>query len=485
MNKGREKEDAYRKKRKMYMAASTARGAREGYLNPDIAEDVLECYQKYADSDELVIPSGKEFHSMPPTAAGRKYFANSLAMLMHARDRFSGMAEHKKDGVTGKVDPLFFEGLEETCQVIDKVIGDYFTASGLTLKGEQIKDKSVRKKGRMDFLMSRLLYEKTIRQNLMNYGVRIIEKLGKDEDTTKLISLYQSFSDPIFDRMVDSEPLAELLYADVVRKLTTLTENAVKEAAKYKAYVKVFKEKLYPMFYSKDTDPTSRDILKAAFLEYRNYIEMNLKRLADIRESCLYYGMCVLKSEPVDRIMYEKIQKCINLEAEFMDDSILLSDLPGFQTHTGSNDKKVEVALDFETIQNETNEIRGYFNTHPYQFDGQCLRSAINDIETLAATLAKAEAISVAIEEFSKTKKAGKLKADDWFDLLDSWVFCECLMRVGYPIIDFINEHSDDNVGNATKAFSTLLPNISYSTAEKTVRFALREVMIERSGLDV
>ena len=49
----------------------------------------------------------------------------------------------------------------------------------------------------------------------------------------------------------------------------------------------------------------------------------------------------------------------------------------------------------------------------------------------------------------SKTKAAGKLKADDWFDLLDSWVFCECLMRVGYPIIDFINEHSDDDDGGS------------------------------------
>ena len=51
--------------------------------------------------------------------------------------------------------------------------------------------------------------------------------------------------------------------------------------------------------------------------------------------------------------------------------------------------------------------------------------------------------------------------------------------------IDFINEHQKDTVGEATQEFLRLLPDISYSTAERTVRFALREVIIERSGFNV
>ena len=483
MYKESTKEDIYRLKRKMYMAASMARGGiKEGYLNPDIAENVLEIYKSIKDSDNIQIPSGKEFLSMPPTAAGRKYFASSLAALMCSRDRFLDNEYLTKNGITAGLDPLFFDGLSDAARVIDKVLSDYFTASGITPGGEHIEDKAVRKKGREDFLKSRQLYETTIQKTLTDYGVRIIKKLGEDADFKPSES--PAF-DTVFERMVDADPLAELLYEDVVRHLRGVTERAVAEAAGYRASVLVFKEKFFPKFYSKDTDPVSRDILKAAFLEYRNYVEMRLLGLADIRESCLYYGRCVLQSEPVDRIMYEKILKCINMEAEFMSDDILLDNLPGYEVYKRKKMEEIEAPSDLKNIQNMTKNLRKYYDIHPFQFDGQCLRSAIDDVRGLGLTLSKAEVLSGAIEDFSRSKAAHDLVADEWFDLLDCWVFSECIVRVGYPIIDFINEHHGASVGQATDDFRTLLPYISYASCERTVRFALREVIIERSGLNV
>ena len=487
MNRGREKGDIYRHKRKMYILASELRGGiKEGYLNPDIADDVLECYRNYSDKSEIVIPSGNEFKAMPPTAAGRRYFADSLGMLMHDRDRFSDMVKKRDEGQALSVEELFSEGLEDIVKVIDKVISDYFTASGLTPEDEPIKDKAVRKKGREDFLISRREYEKVIKENLREYGVHIIEKLGKEDFANKEESLLaKDVTDPLFEAMVESEPLGYLLYDDVLRELSDTTKRSMKESIKYKASVSVFKEKIFPSFFSKDMDSGSHDILKVAFLEYRNYIEKNLKRQADIRESCLYYGKCLLKGEPVDRIMYKKIKDNLNLEAELIDDSYPLTDLPGFKVISSTEAKKIKSPKDLDEINKLTGEVKRYYETHPYQFDGQCLISALSDTELLSRTLDKAEAISAAIDDFSKSKKAQKLKPADWFDLLDCWVLCECLMRSGYPIIDFINEHQKDTVGEATQEFLRLLPDISYSTAERTVRFALREVIIERSGFNV
>ena len=153
----RQKGDIYWKKRKRYLAAAASRnGLKEGYINPDMAADVLQHYEELKAVDEPIVLSGNEFSERPPTAVGRRAFSDAVASVMHVRDLYKKILSNPGDERTE--DQIISGGMEKNLSVITQVVDDFFTASGLTQDGEKISDKDVRKKGMAAYKKSCVVY---------------------------------------------------------------------------------------------------------------------------------------------------------------------------------------------------------------------------------------------------------------------------------------------------------------------------------------
>ena len=91
----------------------------------------------------------------------------------------------------------------------------------------------------------------------------------------------------------------------------------------------------------------------------------------------------------------------------------------------------------------------------------------------------------MAIDSFTKSDEAKALNKDQWVELFEGWIVADAMLRVTYPIMDFVMDHKDDTVGDATEALNGIIDDISYIEAEGHSRLALREIVLERSGYNV
>ena len=69
----KEKNDLYWQKRKHYISVLNSKGGfKERYLNPDTAEDVMECYASHKDDPRQFVPVGDDVRvrrNQPPRVA--------------------------------------------------------------------------------------------------------------------------------------------------------------------------------------------------------------------------------------------------------------------------------------------------------------------------------------------------------------------------------------------------------------------------------
>ena len=429
----REKGDLYWKKRTYYLEAADARGGlKEGYLNRDMAEEVLSAYEEMKKNTVLFAPKGKEFRPCPPSAAGRQSYADSVARLMCVRDRLIGIMEGTiSDGdMNPVVREIFADATEKTLSLMRQVIDDFFLACGLYENGQPVEDKEVKKNARISFEKSSALFESKIEKAVANYGSTIMNNLRKEAGIEARI------------KTRESEELCE-------RGQIQLSEAAELTAAK-----EALEKYLFDKYFRSDTDPMRRRIATGAFFRYRHSI---------------------------DRLIYEKVKEYIDLKSVTCEQNIEMRNLKGFTVpqevpYEEGEPKSPEEIIELGDLLLEQKR------SLPGLIDAQNISSIALYSGELGLLYARARVLNRAIDRFTLSKESNGIGRDKWLALFEHWVMAETICRVSAPIMEFLKDNENATVGEAQAELLKIRNDISYIFAEPESRMALRKMVLERSG---
>lgn len=479
------REYLYCNKRRLYMTANMIRdNIKESSLNADIAEDVLELYEKYKDVKIAFIPVGDEFDPFPPTAAGRMYFADSIARVMHDVDVIKTLNENKGSIVADSVEEIFLESIGSAASVMERITQSYLKASGVRADHTPIEDIKERRKYRDEFYAAKAEYERIVKNNQLRCGDKVMEKMRIDAGIPERMPVEVETRDIPFESLIESEPNAELLFYDEIVKMRRIIADSMTEAAERSASKEALLKIALNVFLDKSVPLPRRRVIKFAFFRYRKSVDNLIKRSIDVREACVYYAKCLIKDEPVDRIIYEKIKEHLKSEVDVINDGLLLSEIPGFSM-SAQKHREYDLPRDYDSIMKVVERLNDIRNAHPYLFDAQCILSVFCDTDVLNEASSRARICNMAIDSFTKSDEAKALNKDQWVELFEGWIVADAMLRVTYPIMDFVMDHKDDTVGDATEALNGIIDDISYIEAEGHSRLALREIVLERSGYNV
>ena len=481
----RQKGDIYWQKKLYYIAGSEARGEQKaGFMNLDIAEDVLAAYEKRRKEKPKSFPTGREFHSCPPSAAGQQHFAASIAELMCTRDYFEELLSAKENAGESVAFEIFQDGLEKVLSDIRQVLNDFFTSSGINENGAPIKDPAVIKAGRVAFRTSVQKYENGVEKRLKDYGRAIIERMAEE---IGIEDISPSDFDPMdisFEKMLKDNESDAVIFEKQINAIRNTIEEARMEAAKQIMLKNMLLKELFARYYNPASDLLKRDIITNAFYEYRHLIDLKVRDLLYVREANYYYAMNLLTDEPVDDIMAQLIEEHLEETPETLDEDMPLEDIPDFRVPV---EPEMETDSEDESfIENISKEIRVYLDSHPGQMDAQCLLSIVTGIQDICMVAHKARMLDIAIERFTLDKaKTESLSSKDWLNIFESWVMADTVCRVSFPIIEFVRDYKEQTILEATDELKKILPDISYTMEERKSREVMRQVIIERSGARV
>ncbi len=484
MLSSRSKNDIYWQKRKFYISVMNSKGGfKERYINQDTAEDVMECYDTYGDHGTLFIPTGREFSSFPPTAGGEKYFADSVARLLRASEDLDNESVEKmlSEGDFGEeAKKLLATGLCNIGAMSKKVLDYYFAACGYVDR-KSTDDKEGQAKARSSFAKARAEYEEKISKVFREFGDSIIGSVFDKDDSSPVSDT--GSGDLLFEALAEKSGESGF-FDDELNDIRLKLKDIRSKSASLETVRDSLQKMLIETYVRKFTYPALRQIMTRAFLEYRLGVDEKLRDLSDYREACYYYTLWMTEEEPVDALTKERITAHFEDEPELIDEEKRFSEITGYVSPEVNNDGKLAELDDLDAILGAADELRDYINTHPGVTDCQSLLSLAGAYGELSAAAEKAEELFVASDRYTKSKAASKIDRQTWLKVFEGWVLADTFCRVAYPILEFIEKASDLTVGEATEELRGILPEISYSSAERGSRLVLQQIILERSGVN-
>ena len=481
----RQKGDIYWKKRKRYLAAAASRnGLKEGYINPDMAADVLQHYEELKAVDEPIVLSGNEFSERPPTAVGRRAFSDAVASVMHVRDLYKKILSNPGDERTE--DQIISGGMEKNLSVITQVVDDFFTASGLTQDGEKISDKDVRKKGMAAYKKSSEVYAAIISASYRELGVRYIEEIRNKNGLKELMDAPDPGTGPVFGMVTEKDPQAAEKHKDVIERLKEANKAARLEAAQLMAGVDAIREKVTQEYFDEKADERRKFLLEGAFSMYSSSVDERICKLLYIQEATVACAAWVLLSLPVDPMLKQYIKDEWGAAPEYLNGDIKISEMQGFvflKEHERRN--ALGDMTELEDFRETAEKLKNYLYTHPWQFDAQCLMSICRGTEELPAVVADTKYIRDRLDRLTQEGYADKLELKERIELYNIWVMADLICRVGYLMTEFLTAHEKATVNNAAEDLKKYLPFMSYSKQGRQCRETVKRLMRERTSTDV
>lgn len=479
----REKGDIYWRKRKRYLAAAAVRnGLKEGYFNPDMAEDVLERYKEIKSADKRIFLTGNEFEERPPTAVGRRAFADAVASLMKERDRFERLINDLPGDDNSSENQILMGGLEEIVAAIEQVLGDYFTASGLTQDGEKISDKAERRRAIEAFEKSSELYHMLLDRNNKELAVRFVSELRSKYGLEEQMDAPKPGPGPVFSMLTENYPDVVEKNKELIEKLESINESSRHEAARIVKAREALKEKVTAEYFDEGTEKGRKAILDKTFSQYSFYIDEQLGELLYVQEATAAYAGWVLFSAPVDPILEQYISPEWGPKAEVMDPKMKLSDQEEF-IHLKEYDREAEVGEvnSIADVRQKALEIRKYLYAHPWQFDAQCITTISRGTKALPGIVADAKAIRNGLDRLTEKGYLKGLSMEEGIELYETWILVDNITRVGYAVMDFTIGHEDSTLKEAAEDLKKMLPYMSYSKQERICKDAVRQLIAARS----
>ncbi len=481
----REKGDLFWRKFRHYAASAESKGGKRGSIfNVDTAADVLRYYEQEK-VEEIPKLGGNEFADRPPTAAGKNALAHSVARMMRVSEQLKNLMEDDRPVSSEEPDEMVIAGIKELSELIDSLIGDFFSACGTDIWGEPVKDRMVKKQAEEDFFLKRSAYERLVKSENLQLGRRLLESVLKDSGFAP--EQKDAESDTVFESLLENGTMIATLRKLEVERLRERSGAALREASELeygrsalKAYVK---KKL-----KEDIPEARKRLLNKISADYSAEAGESIRELLYLRETALYQLKWLLFRKPVDGIMAERIEGLgtdrflIDEHPWQLEGRMRLSDIPGFvapkeAAYVQVNSTKEVLALG--------KELKQYLTEHPWQFDAQCLLSLATETEGFGDILAKAYGVLKAMDRITLDENYGKRPEQEREELFEIWVMCELMNRVGYTALEFIDNWQFNTVEEATPALRRILPEISYSLQERGVRELLQGLLKERSAAHV
>ncbi len=482
----RQKGDIYWEKRMCYLRSAKEKGNMgESFFSQDVAEDVVEAC-KNGEGHLMRVISGDEFDfsAYPPTAAGHRAFTDTVAAIKSMNEELdqilNAREEYREDFIWEK----FREGFEKRGSVLEETVRTYLNASGIDEAGEPIADKDVIHAAREEFPRVKRQYEETVHSRMEKFRSAIIKEISDRAGLEIRKSVEGEIRYEPFERLLETDPEMTELYKEELEQMRRIIEQATRLEAEWYEAREVLKQVFWEEYLKKPEGELRRQLLLAAFLDYRHDIDMKIKGAIYSRQICMYYVGYLLLDRPVDPIMLEHISRYLKREPRLLEEEILES-IDGFLIPEEPSEEGEDRSLAYEHLMERGESIQEYMALHPGKFDVQCLLSIATGNEGLGDFCRTARLLSADIDDFTKTPEAKEMDRHQWFSLLDLWVIVECGLRISYILVDFLSEHSEDTVKTASDALREILPEISRFDMEKDVRKALRKLAIERSGVHV
>ena len=480
----REKNDLYWQKRKYYISVLNSKGGfKERFLNADTAEDVMECYDTFDKETQHFIPVGDEFLPFPPAAGGEKYFADSVARLCHAAETMNekSVEEILSDENFGEeTKKVFTQGMCGIGDMLGKLLADYFAASGYVDR-KVTDDEEARKKGRASFKTSLAEYEKNLGEVFSKFGSSVIEAMA--EETGTKAETKPAVEDTGFEALVDEAEGASLVENEI-DGLRERIKALSAERQELEAVRDNLQKQVIDSYIKRTNDPILRKVMARTFLEYRMGVDNRLRELSDIRQACYYFAYVLISDEPVDALTAEKIEKYIEDDAEVMNEGTPFMKVHGYEAPNPDLELSVDEPKDYESMCAMAEELRDYLVKHPGVLDNQSLLSVAGCYSELSLVAEKARVLARASDRYSRSGEIGKTDRATWLVVFENWVLADSICRVAYPVLEFLEETMRTTVSDSGEKLRALLPDISYTFAERAGRVALQKIILERSGVD-
>ncbi len=483
----REKGDIYWRKRKRYLAAAAVRnGLKEGYFNPDMAEDILERYKEIKATGKRELLNGNEFSEKPPTAVGRRAFAYAVANLMNERDHYELLINNFPGDENYNENQILVGGIEEILACMEQAVGDYFIAAGLTQDGERITDKAERKRAFEAFKNSGELYHELMVRNNKELGVRFIDELRKRYGLDDLMDAPDPGPGPVFGMLVNKYPEAVKNNSALIEKLKQVNISTRHEAAMIVAAREKLRQEVTKEYFDPATDEVRKFILEASFGEYSYKVDENLCTLLYKQEATAAYIGWVLLSAPVDPVLAEYVDPEWGQRPQVMDEGMLLSEQEEF-VFLRKYDRWEEVGeiKGLSDVRKRAEEIKQYLYAHPWQFDAQCITTISRGTQQLPGIVADARAIRDGLDRLTANGYLNEISMEEGMELYEIWTVADLITRVGYTVMDFTVKHENCTIKETVEDIKDMLPLMSYSKQELSCRDAVKKLMRERAGNNV
>ncbi len=361
------------------------------------------------------------------------------------------------------------------------MLDDFFIACGVDNDGNIIKDKEKRKTAEADFISKREEYADLIKVE----NKRILGKMIDDIRTQKGIDERQAAGAPIEDtdlnELLKDEPVAQDMQAET-DALKVVCLDAITEAVERKAALDALHEAVME---NCRNNPADAERLMEAYADYEREANARLRALLYKRQAAFYQVRWIVKGEPVDAIIAEKIPGVSYFKPEILNDEMPLIELPGFELPAEDEDIALPDTDELFFIHDMGDKLKDYVTKNPYRFESQCLLSVTEKTGELTEALKWAWALLRCVDDFSLKGEVLKLSDEERERIFDIWLMSAVVCRVGYTITELLLENAEKSVGEVTGIFAASLNDLSYSVVESRIKSFLREIFSERSRIRV
>ena len=477
----RDKNDLFWVKKRRYMVSSDYKSVSgRGIFNSDMVSDIHSAYDRHTEGLTFFELTGDEFMDPPPTASGQTAFILSVAKLLHTMDDNT----LDDEASFGLYDDGFENTVKNTRTLIRQTLDAYFKGCGVDREGNEFHDKKKKEDAQELFYRCRQEYDNYVKVERKSAGYELIDTIRKEHGIAELIDTDETGEDPILDQFIAEHKEAFEQHREKIEALLEINRKGIIEISQRKASKEALLAPVSGILEDESVDEKRRHLLKWSFDMYLSEIDSIIIRLLYRREAVYYLTRWLLTSEPVDRLIAEKISQISDERPERLDNNTLLKDIPGYSkpeedAYNGLDQNNI--ASVFELGE----ELRRYISDHPFQFEAQCLLSISHNLDGLASILPKAWEMVQAVDRLTISGDFAKLSPDDRQRLFDAWVVSDVMCIIGYTITEVIIGDPDRTVKEATETFEKMLPVLSYSATERDVRKMLVQIVRERSGLRV
>lgn len=471
----RDKGDIYREKRSYYLASAEMRGrGTANMFHMDTAGFVLE-EQENVEAKPYFSLTGDEFADRPPTSSGQRAFALAVAEMKKTKDAFFDGGDKEQAASVP----------ESVKEVLDRTISCFFAACGVDEEGNEVKDRQSMKTGREGFFETREAYAETVKIEKAKHLRKLITEFREEKGLAEVIQADQESEDPSFSALIEKHPKEAKEHREEIGRLREAILSAGKEAAERRAGREVLFSAVMKVYFDETVDWDYRTKLREAYLFSALETDEKIRELLYTREAANYQLKWLLCQEPVDEVIFEKIQKNFDGKPDVLDRKKRLSDLPGY-THPFVNlNYPVPTIDELDLLFQRADEISCYQNAHPEQFEAQSLLSVARLTNGFFDCIAKAASLVMGVDHISASDGFKSLDKESKIKLFFTWAMSDAVCRVGYTMIDFLLEYETRTMRKVSQVFQGILPLICFTRVQKQRKESLGLIMMERSGFHV